>query len=432
MMTRSGNRIVIGLAAAFAAATALPQPRPVFTDKGDTMRVAGISSWNIEEVPKSNGVYRFTGAGKQVKGTWEKGDLTILTSKIDGQARGSQNGPLELQSAHMSGGVVATIKRPSTNRKSSSLQTVVINGREATYVSASRRLDVLGGVNLANSDPGSRRLLTMRGSTAVVVLSRQGPVNSGDAVESSSMKGPGVLELDTTEVGAAGVVRKAHTVMKAGNIDYAKLTEGDSGPGRKVILTGDVDIKRTSVDTKDRVEVPGSNQTMAFKGSSAVIVLGSDPNQAGAETVTSATVEGPVQFSMESQSRRKDPKTGAVSWDPRHVEGEADHLAYAVVGSSAQQDETEATSMLTLTGHVEIRERLLGAKLTNVAKAVIWFDRDMDVVKAKTSGAPAVVNVRTRRTGLLETGRRGPGAEVQGRASDLASLWNGAAKGASA
>jgi hypothetical protein len=302
--------------------------------------------------------------------------------------------------------VRATIQRASTNVRSAVKQTVIVTGKQATYLADANRLNVSGGVKVVNDDPGARRSMTMTGKTASVVLSRPSGAGARSAVQSSSVQGPVLFELDTTEVDSDGITHVAHIEGSADNVDYAAGSSRDARQERTVHLTGSVHIIRTeSAKKADGSEVEGSKRTQVFEGSSATLNIGAVPDLPGQETVTSATVDGPVTFTMDGSrletSKKTDKKTHTTTtetaWTPYHIESKSDSLTYTAFDTA---DERGATSELTLLGHVSVKGTILGASLRGIDRAELWLDPQGDVVKANLHGAHGVVKVKPPQVGL--------------------------------
>ena len=415
-----GCKFGMGSAICALAAIAAAQQTYEFTDKGDNMKVTGVSEYGHKLV---GGAYEFTILGKAIKASWKNENLTVVTSHIEGIAVPAAKGKLELQTAVMSGGVTATILRPSANRLSKEMQTVVVTGRRATYDASASSLNVSGDVKIVSTDPGARRRMTMTGSTASIVVSRQESGAGKDAVASSDVQGPVHFEMDDASVDLArAITRSAHVEGRADRVHYALASDADAEPMRIVALTGHVELTESeSAEGRDGRKVEGSGVTRVFNGSVATLHLGPDPEHRAQETVTSAKVEGPVHFSLagfqlqtvdetdkkpgKKVDKKASKKPAEKEWAPYTITGDSDSLTFHVVDPGERAREAGASSLLKLTGHVEMQSTILNGTLTGIDEAELGLDNDGNVVILHTAGAQGVVKVKLPRTGCRNSVR---------------------------
>jgi len=415
-MAQRGFRFAIGCALVAAAAVAVAQAGPEFTDKGDNMKVLGIGGQTMEEL--AGGVYKFVFVGKDdrpVKGVWKKQNLTVLTARIVCTARASAGGKLELQKALMSGGITATCGRHSANKRSSSQLVVVATGQSATYVAGSERLDLAGGVKVVSTDPGAGRRVAMSGKSAWVALGPNFTRKGEFAVSTSSLNGPIVMSLDSTVVDQQSrITYRSHLDGQADHVNYDQV--GDIQTWK---LLGSVKLTRREWGQNgDGSPVKEAERTENFAGSAATVVDASDPARPAQAIVKSAQVQGPVTFSMEGRRRKSadkiDPKTHKplidpltlkpiveVSWVPYRVSGSADWLTYTALETPDKQG---ATSVITLKGHVEVQETQMGAKISQMDEASLWLDEQGNVVHASASGSPAKMEADPHKIGIAPEG----------------------------
>jgi lipopolysaccharide export system protein LptA len=114
------------------------------------------------------------------------------------RAEGNITNQRILVDATLSGGVHASVERPSGERGSSATQTATADGAKAIYSAANNTLDLEDSVVIHDDDPGTNRKMTATGSSAQVNLTPQG--SSGDPFRSLLLEGPVRINITGTRL----------------------------------------------------------------------------------------------------------------------------------------------------------------------------------------------------------------------------------------
>lgn len=256
---------------------------PEIRDRAGNMWVRGFSRMRSENLGK--GQFKFTVAsapGKKLLASWAKENINLEAGALECLVALDANKAYRLQTANMTGGIVADFTRASANAQSKEKQSANIRAATADYSASNSSVEVKGGVTLVRTDPGANQTMTATGSSGVIKLSEQG--TTANAVSNATLNGP--VKLTMTGVRA-----------------------GDDGKPVKYALTG----------LADRMVFNDTARTIVFTGN--VRISGDDPSLGGDITgVRVATVQLAKSGEIESIELEGDPGKTVVQ-DKRKGDG---------------------------------------------------------------------------------------------------------------
>ncbi len=272
-----------GLTAALAVSQSGQTKIPEIKDKAGNMWVRGWSKMHAERIGSNQ--LKFTvgaASGKKLLATWAKENINIESGGLECLVIVDKDKAYRLQTATMSGGIVANFVRASANAQSKENQTANIRAASAEYNGSNDTVSVKGNVTLTRSDPGAGQSMSATGASGTIQLSEQGA--SANAVKAATLNGP--VKLTMTGV-----------------------RPGDDGKPLKYNLTG----------LADRMVFNDAARTIVFSGN--VRISGDDPTLGGdISGVNSATVKLTKDGEIESIDLEGDPGRTVVQ-DKRKGDG---------------------------------------------------------------------------------------------------------------
>lgn len=211
--------------AAALASLAVAQQEFTFRNKEGTLRITGYTQVKFTRVAKSADRVAFKlAAPNAITGVWTKQDLTLRAKQFEGvAARG------EIESALLSGGVVATATRPS--KVQGQTQTVVAKAETAQFNGATNRLALDGGVTIDDEDQGTDSIFRAKGAQGWLVLTDAQEKGAKGRIQSAALEGSVRLDLSSlrtvTEKGRRSQVR--YTLVATGSrVDFKLLPSGEN------------------------------------------------------------------------------------------------------------------------------------------------------------------------------------------------------------
>jgi lipopolysaccharide export system protein LptA len=195
------------------------QSNSYFRDHAGNMEVKNLSRWRVTQ--SREGVH-FEGWGSPFIGIWKTQGLNLSAAKILADASGTPQKGLRLQSATVSGDVVATTLQQNGSTK---LQTEVLKiygGAQAT------RFEAPGALTITSTDSSRSRNFVSKASSGTVLV----PVTGGNGFSTADLAGP--VTFTATERVEGG------TSNLNGRAD--KVTIDNTGAQPKIVMTGNVKI----------------------------------------------------------------------------------------------------------------------------------------------------------------------------------------------
>lgn len=272
-----------GLTAALAVSQSGQTKITEIKDKAGNMWVRGFAKMRLERIGANQLKYTVsTATGKKLQATWTKENIRIESGGLECLVLRDKDNAYRLQTATMSGGIVADFIRASANAQSKENQTAKIQAASADYDGSKDTVTVKGNVTLTRTDPGAGQTMTATGASGTIQLSEQGA--SANAVKAATLNGP--VKLTMTGV-----------------------RDGDDGKPVKFTLTG----------LADRMVFNDAARTIVFTGN--VRISGDDPTLGGdISGVNVATVKLTKDGEIESIDLEGDPGKTVVQ-DKRKGDG---------------------------------------------------------------------------------------------------------------
>lgn len=190
---RKRNRIAIavtGLAFAALVAAKSTQGEPtVFRDKKGDLSLTGVGSFHFERIDSNHSrvVLKARDGGK-VHLVSQARRMQMEGSTVDATLSPDSSGSLSLNSATVSGGVHAVVKRPSSQAGAKDLQTATIDASTAVYTAGEETIKVSGSVVITDSDPAASQQFHATGSSGLLRLSPA--TNKGRVMRDGNLQGP--------------------------------------------------------------------------------------------------------------------------------------------------------------------------------------------------------------------------------------------------
>lgn len=260
-----GGALMVGLATS-QSSTQVPEIR----DKAGNMWVRGFSKMRSENL--GGGKFKFTvatAAGKKLLATWSKENINLEAGALECLVVLDKAKAYRLQTAEMTGGILADFVRASANAQSKEAQKATIRAGEASYDGDKDTVTVRSNVTLVRTDPGAGQSMTATGSSGTIQLSEQGA--AANAVSAATLNGP--VKLTMTGV-----------------------RDGDDGKPVKYALNG----------FGDKMVFNDAARTIVFSGN--VRISGDDPSLGGdISGVRIATVQLTKNGEIESIELEGDP-----------------------------------------------------------------------------------------------------------------------------
>jgi lipopolysaccharide export system protein LptA len=223
-----------GLTATLAVSQSGQTKIPEIKDKAGNMWVRGYSRMRIENL--GSGKYKFTVStsdGKKLKATWAKENIDIESGGLECLVVLDKTKAYRLQTATMSGGIVANFVRASANAQSKENQTANIRAASAEYNGSNDTVTVKGNVTLTRSDPGAGQSMSATGASGTIQLSEQGA--SANAVKAATLNGPVKLTMTGVRPGDDGKPLKYNLIGLADRMVF-------NDAARTIVFTGNVRI----------------------------------------------------------------------------------------------------------------------------------------------------------------------------------------------
>lgn len=189
------------------------------------------------------GKIRLVVTGNPMKATFGLQKMRIAAAKFEGVVSRSAQGPATLHSAAISGKAHWEIDRPSANRQSTQLQTMILDTETASYDGATQVVRATQTVDFRREDPAAGETMAIRAASGdVTLLGPNAPSTSRIGARHMEFRGPVTMTMKgpVIEDGKPALDANGRPIVGTVNGRADRLEYRDETG--KFILTGNVRI----------------------------------------------------------------------------------------------------------------------------------------------------------------------------------------------